>query len=44
VSVTDEPSAVAEAVAAYAERYRQPKERTDRVVIEIQVDRVLGRA
>ncbi len=28
----------------YAERYRQPKERDDRVVIEIQVDRVLGRA
>jgi hypothetical protein len=31
-------------VAAYAERYRQPKERDDRVVIEIQVDRILGRA
>ncbi|MEY3618683.1 MAG: hypothetical protein RL726_1381 [Actinomycetota bacterium] len=43
-SVTDEPTAVAEAVAAYTERYRQPKERTDRVVIEILVDRVLGRA
>jgi PPOX class probable F420-dependent enzyme len=38
VSVTDE------AVAAYAERYRQPKERIDRVVIEILVDRILGRA
>lgn len=44
VSVTDEPGAVARAVAAYAERYRQPKERPDRVVIEIRVDRVLGRA
>lgn len=44
VSVTDEPPAVAAAVSAYAERYRPPKERPDRVVIEIQVDRVLGRA
>lgn len=44
VSVTDEPPAVAAAVSAYAERYRPPKERPDRVVIEIRVDRVLGRA
>lgn len=44
VSVTDEPTAVAAAVSAYAERYRPPKERHDRVVIEIRVDRVLGRA
>lgn len=44
VSVTDEPTAVAAAVTAYAERYRPPKERPDRVVIEIRVDRVLGRA
>lgn len=44
VSVTAEPSAVAAAVSAYAERYRPPKERPDRVVIEIRVDRVLGRA
>lgn len=42
--VVDEPESVAAAVAAYAERYRQPKERPDRVVIEIVVDRVLGRA
>ena len=42
--VTDEPSRVAEAVRRYAERYRQPGERTDRVAIEIAVDRVLGRA
>lgn len=42
--VVDEPKSVATAVAAYAERYRQPKERPDRVVIEIVVDRVLGRA
>ena len=42
--VTDEPAAVADAVRRYAERYRQPKERDDRVAIEIAVDRVLGRA
>jgi hypothetical protein len=38
--VTDEVS-VAEAVAAYARRYRQPGQRPDRVVIEIEVDRVM---
>ncbi len=43
-SVSDEPARVAEAVRRYAERYRQPKERPDRVTIEIAVDRVLGRA
>ena len=42
--VTDDPDRVAEAVRRYAERYRQPGERTDRVAIEITVDRVLGRA
>lgn len=42
--VTDEPDAVAEAVRRYADRYRQPGERDDRVAIEITVDRVLGRA
>jgi len=35
---------VAAAVAGYAARYRDPKEREDRVAIEIAVDRVLGRA
>lgn len=39
--VNGEPAAVAFAVAAYAQRYRQPKERDDRVVIEIEVDRVM---
>ena len=43
-TVTDEPGAVAEAVTRYAERYRQPKQRPDRVVIEIDVDRIVGRA
>jgi PPOX class probable F420-dependent enzyme len=42
--VTDDPQRVAVAVARYAERYRQPKQRTDRVAIEIRVDRLLGRA
>ena len=35
---------VAAAVAGYAARYRDPKEREDRVAIEIAVDRVLGSA
>ncbi len=43
-TVTNAPDAVDEAVRRYAERYRQPKERDDRVVIEIDVQRVLGRA
>jgi len=42
--VTDDPTRVAEAVRRYAERYREPGERPDRVAIEISVDRVLGRA
>ncbi len=42
--VTDDPARVAEAVRRYAQRYRQPGERADRVAIEITVDRVLGRA
>ncbi len=42
-TVTDDPDRVAAAVAGYAARYRQPGEREDRVAIEIQVDRILGR-
>ncbi|QXC63366.1 TIGR03618 family F420-dependent PPOX class oxidoreductase [Aquihabitans sp. G128] len=42
-TVTDDPERVAAAVEAYAARYRQPGERADRVAIEMQVDRVLGR-
>lgn len=42
--VTDDPARVAEGVRRYAARYRRPGERADRVVIEIVVDRVLGRA
>ena len=43
-TVTDDSGRVAEAVRRYAQRYRQPGERADRVAIEIAVDRVLGRA
>jgi len=43
-TVTDDPARVAEGVRRYAERYRQPGSRDDRVVIEIVVDRILGRA
>ena len=41
--VSDDPARVAEAVRRYALRYRQPSENPRRVVIEIAVDRVLGR-
>lgn len=42
--ITADPDRVAEAVRRYALRYREPKVRDDRVVIEISIDRVLGRA
>ena len=41
-TATQDPAAVAEGVSRYADRYRQPKERDDRVVIEIMVDRMVG--
>jgi F420H(2)-dependent biliverdin reductase len=41
--VSDDPERVADAVRRYAQRYRQPAENPQRVVIEIAVDRVLGR-
>ena len=44
VRLVTDPAGIAAAVAGYAARYRQPKERPDRVAIEITVDRVLGRA
>ena len=44
VRLVDEADAVGEAVRRYTERYREPKQRPDRVAIEIQVDRILGRA
>ena len=41
--VSDDPERVAEAVRRYAERYRPPADNPRRVVLEIAVDRVLGR-
>ena len=40
--VLRDPDAVADAVARYAVRYRQPRVNPERVVLEIAVDRVLG--
>lgn len=42
--VTDDPARVEEAERRYGERYQAPRPRTDRVAIEITVDRILGRA
>ncbi|MGA5821725.1 pyridoxamine 5'-phosphate oxidase family protein [Kitasatospora sp. NPDC094028] len=41
--VRAEPEQVADAERRYEQRYRTPRENPDRVVIEISVDRVLGR-
>ena len=43
VRVVDDPDGVRPGVDGYARRYQPPKEREDRVVIEIDVDRILGR-
>ncbi len=43
-AVTADPERCRDAERRYAERYREPKAREDRVVIEIAVDRILGRA
>lgn len=42
ITVDDSADEVAAAVAAYAGRYRQPKQRTDRVVLRLRVDRVMS--
>lgn len=41
--VTSSSDRVAEAVERYTHRYREPGERTDRVAIEVRVDRMMGR-
>jgi PPOX class probable F420-dependent enzyme len=43
VRLVTDPEGVRAGVDVYAARYRQPKERDDRVVIEIDVERILGR-
>ena len=43
VGLVTDPDGVRAGVEGYAARYRQPKERNDRVVIEIAVERILGR-
>ena len=42
IRVDDDPEAVADAVARYARRYRQPRVNPLRVALTIEVDRVLG--
>jgi F420H(2)-dependent biliverdin reductase len=44
VRLATNPSGVAAGVAAYTARYREPKQRDDRVTIEIHVDKIMGRA
>ncbi|GAA3590945.1 PPOX class F420-dependent enzyme [Agrococcus terreus] len=41
-TVSDEPEDVADAVARYARRYRQPRENPTRVVVRIAVERAMG--
>ena len=43
VRLVTDPDAVRPGIDGYAERYQDPKDREDRVVIEIDVDRILGR-
>ena len=43
VRLVTDPNDITAGVDGYAERYQQPKERDDRAVIEIDVDRILGR-
>lgn len=42
-TLATDPDSVAEGERRYTERYRPPKQREDRVVIEIEVDRLIGR-
>ena len=43
VRLVTDPDGIRAGVDGYAARYRQPKDRDDRVVIEIDVERILGR-
>ena len=42
--VSDDPAEVAEAEARYAARYQAPRPNPERVVLLVEVNRVLGRA
>jgi PPOX class probable F420-dependent enzyme len=42
-SLATSPEEVAHGEAAYSSRYQQPRERSDRVVIHITVDKIMGR-
>lgn len=42
--VVRDPESVADAVRRYTERYRPPRENPNRVVIEIEIARVMGNA
>ncbi|WP_354699949.1 F420H(2)-dependent biliverdin reductase [Paraconexibacter sp. AEG42_29] len=42
VTVSDDPDAVADGVARYAARYREPRVNPTRVVLQIAVTRLLG--
>ena len=43
VRLVTDPDGVRPGVDGYAERYQEPKDRDDRAVVEIDVDRILGR-
>jgi PPOX class probable F420-dependent enzyme len=43
-AVLTAPAEVAEGVRRYTQRYREPRENPSRVVIAVQVDRIMGRA
>lgn len=44
VRLVTDPPGVAAAVQAYSNRYQAPRERPERVALEIAVDRIMGRA
>lgn len=43
VRLVTDPDGVRPGIEGYAERYQDPKDREDRAVLEIDVDRILGR-
>lgn len=43
-TMDNDPEEVRRAVAGYAQRYQDPKERDNRVAVIIDVDRIMGRA